>query len=290
MKKPIILVTGSEVQLGNALKRHADRFSDFDFLFIDKNDVDLTDETDFIDFANEYQVKFLINCAAYTAVDLAEKEREIAQIVNADVPFMLARYCKQRNIRLIHISTDYIFDGAGNSPLTESSRTNPLSVYGSTKLEGERRVLEALSDAYVIRTSWVYSIFGKNFLKTMVNLGKQREELQVVFDQVGSPTCAGDLAEAILTIIQCIEAGEDFPGIYNYSNEGVISWYDFAVEIMKKANLSCKIIPIRTSEYPTAATRPVFSVLDKAKIKTVFGLTISHWSTSLEKTIKELQS
>ena len=290
MKKPIILVTGSEGQLGNELNRLTDRFIDFDFLFIDKNDVDLTVKTAFIDFADKYQLSYLINCAAYTAVDLAEKEKEIAQIVNADVPFMLARYCKQKNIKLIHISTDYIFDGASNSPLTEGSLTNPLSVYGLTKLEGEKRVLEAHSDAYIIRTSWVYSIFGKNFLKTMVALGKQRQELKVVFDQVGTPTCAGDLAEAILKIIQRIESGEDSPGIYNYSNEGVISWYDFAVEIMKKANLSCKIIPIRTSEFPTAATRPVFSVLDKTKIKNAFKLDIPHWSTSLEKTINELTS
>lgn len=274
--------------MGNELKRLSGQYHSFDFLFIDKNDVDLTTEKAFVDFANQYQLTYLINCAAYTAVDLAEKENEIAHKVNAAVPFMLARYCQQNNIKLIHISTDYVFDGSGNVPLTETNLTNPLSVYGVTKLEGESRVLECLPDAYVIRTSWVYSVFGKNFLKTMVTLGKQREELRVVFDQIGSPTSAGDLADAILKVIERIEAGDDFPGIYHYSNEGVTSWYDFAVEIMKRANLPCKVIPILTSEYPTPARRPGFSVLDKTKIKKAFKLTIPHWTTSLEKTIKEL--
>ena len=288
MKKPTILITGSEGQLGSELKRLSIQYTEFDFLFIDKNDVDLTTETAFVDFANRYQLTFLINCAAYTAVDLAEKENEVAHQVNAQVPFMLARYCQQKNIKLIHISTDYVFDGSGNVPLTETSVTNPVSVYGVTKLEGESKVLGCLSDAYVIRTAWVYSIFGKNFLKTMLTLGKQREELSVVFDQIGSPTCAGDLADAILKVIERIEAGDDFPGTYHYSNEGVTSWYDFAVEIMRRANLPCRVNPILTSEYPTPARRPVFSVLDKTKIKNVFKLTIPHWTTSLEKTLKEL--
>lgn len=288
MKNPIILVTGSEGQLGSELKRLSGQYAGFRFLFIDKNDVDLTTEKAFVDFADQHSLTYLVNCAAYTAVDLAEKENEVAHQVNAEVPFMLARYCRQKNIKFVHVSTDYVFDGGGNVPLTEISPTHPLSVYGATKLAGERKVLETLSDAYVIRTAWVYSIFGKNFLKTMLTLGKQREEVNVVFDQVGSPTCSRDLAEAILQIIQHIEEGEDFPGIYHYSNEGVISWYDFAVAIMKIANLPCKVTPILSKEYPTPARRPVFSVLDKTKIKSVFKLAVPHWTTSLEKTIKEL--
>lgn len=288
MKKPVLLVTGSEGQLGSEIKLLANHYSGYAFLFIDKEDLDLTDESAFVEYANLHQPDYIINCAAFTAVDLAEKENEVATKVNADVPAMLATYCRANDTRLIHISTDYVFDGNGNIPVSEEHLPNPLSVYGVTKLNGEKRVLEILPNAYLIRTSWVYSVFGKNFLKTMLSLGKQRQELNVVVDQVGTPTCARDLADAILKVIQSIDQGIDVPGIYHYSNEGVTSWYDFATEIMKMANLNCSVSPISASEYPTAAKRPVFSVLNKSKIKKTFNLNIPHWRQSLEKTLNEL--
>lgn len=290
MKKPIILVTGSDGQLGSEIQRLSKQFALYDFLFIDKKDVDLTNPSAFTSYAHNFQIKYLINCAAYTTVDVAEKEQEIAAIVNESVPQMLAGYCKENDIRMIHVSTDYVFDGNGNKPLPEEALPNPLSVYGLTKLNGEKRVLEILPDSYVIRTAWVYSVYGKNFLKTMLTLGKQRPELNVVYDQVGSPTCAADLAMAMVSMIGSIEEGIDVPGVYHYSNEGVISWYDFAVEIVKQAKLNCKINPILSHEYPTAAKRPAFSVLNKSKIKRTFNLNIPHWADSLEKTIKELNS
>lgn len=288
MKEPLILVTGSDGQLGSETKRASEVFYDFKFLFIDKKDVDLSDESAFKNYADSYDIKYLINCAAYTAVDLAEKEIELAALVNESVPGMLAMYCKDKGIRMIHISTDYVFDGNGNKPISEDEFTNPVSVLGKTKLGGERKVLEALPNAYVIRTAWVYSVFGKNFVKTMIALGKQRDSLNVVYDQIGSPTNAADLADAILKIIQCIETGNDIPDIYHYSNEGVISWFDFAYEVMRQAKLNCKVNPILTHEYPTAAKRPAFSVLNKTKIKQTFGIQIPYWTESLEKTIKEL--
>lgn len=288
MKKPIILVTGSDGQLGSEIKRVSKYFDGYQFLFIDKKDIDLTDEAAFRKYAESFEIKFLINCAAYTAVDLAEKEIELATKVNEFVPELLAKLCKERGIRMIHISTDYVFDGNGNYPLSESDSPNPLSVYGVTKLNGERRVLDILSDAYIFRTAWVYSIFGKNFVKTMLTLGRQRDELSVVYDQVGTPTNAADLAAAILHVVGSIENGNDAPGIYHYSNEGVISWYDFAVQIMKFGGLNCKVNPILSKEYPTAAKRPAFSVLNKARIKQTFGIEIPYWTDSLEKTINEL--
>lgn len=289
MKKPIILVTGAEGQLGCEIKVLSKHEPEYNFIFIDKKEVDLTNERDFLSFTDKYNFKYLINCAAYTAVDLAENEKELAREVNESVPEMLARFCKSKGVRLIHISTDYVFDGSGNRPITESIAPNPISVYGKTKLNREKRAIEIDNYAYVIRTSWVYSSHGKNFVKTMLTLGKQRDELNVVYDQIGSPTNATDLAEVIITIIKKIENGIDNPGIYHYSNEGAVSWFDFAVEIMRLANLKCKINPILTYEYPTAAQRPVFSVLDKSKIKKAFDIKIPHWTKSLEKTIKELK-
>jgi dTDP-4-dehydrorhamnose reductase len=288
LNKPLILVTGSDGQLGSEINRASEFFYDFQFQFIDKKDVDLSDEEAFKNYADSYDIKYLINCAAYTAVDLAEKEIELANAVNDFVPGMLARYCKDKGIRMIHISTDYVFEGNGNRPISEDEFTSPVSVYGKTKLGGEKRVFETLPNAYVIRTAWVYSVFGKNFVKTMISLGRQRDSLNVVYDQIGSPTNAADLAEAILKIIQSIEVGIDKPGIYHYSNEGVISWFDFAYEIMRQAKLHCKVFPILTHEYPTAAKRPAFSVLNKTKIKQTFGIQIPFWTESLEKTIKEL--
>ncbi|MDZ7646823.1 MAG: dTDP-4-dehydrorhamnose reductase [Cytophagales bacterium] len=269
-------------------KRLSKQLPAYEFLFITKQEVDLTSESSFISYANNYQINYLINCAAYTSVDLAEKETLLATLVNESVPEMLARYCKEKAVRMIHISTDYVFDGSAHKPIAEINLPNPLSVYGRTKLNGENRVLDTLTNSYIIRTSWVYSIFGNNFVKTIINLGKQRDELNVVFDQIGTPTSAEDLAKAILSIIGSIETGIDAPGIYNYTNEGVISWYDFAVEIVRLSNLKCKVNPILSHEYPTAAKRPFFGVLDKSKIKKIFDLDIPHWADSLKKTTKYL--
>lgn len=288
MKKPIILITGSEGQLGSEIRKASEAYPGYQFLFIDKGNVDLTDESEFRKYASNYKISYLINCAAFTAVDLAEKDIEIATRVNEFVPKMLAGYCKENGIRMMHVSTDYVFDGNGNRPIDESDSPNPLSVYGLTKLNGEKSITEILNNAYIIRTAWVYSVYGKNFVKTMLTLGKQRSELNVVFDQVGSPTSAADLASVLLTIIQRIEHGIDVPGIYHYTNEGVVSWYDFAVQIMKLSGLNCRINPILSHEYPTPAKRPAFSVLNKLKIKQTFEIHIPHWIESLEKTIKEL--
>lgn len=288
MRKPVVLVTGSKGQLGNEISLIAPDYNFLSFVFIDKEEVDISDEEKLNHYLGQFKIDYIINCAAYTAVDLAEKEQEIAQKVNELAPLFLAKYCKQNSVRLIHISTDYVFDGESNKPINETSPTNPLSVYGITKLAGEKRIQEILSNAYIFRTAWVYSVFGKNFVKTMLNLGRQKDQLNVVVDQVGTPTCARDLANTILVVIKNIEEGNDVPGIYHYTNEGVTSWYDFAVAIFELAGLNCKVNAIPSSAYPTPARRPVFSVLDKSKIKQTFTLDIPHWRVSLSKTLKEL--
>lgn len=290
MRKPVVLVTGSKGQLGSEISLIAPNYSSLSFLFIDKEEVDISDEEKLNHYLGQFKIDYIVNCAAYTAVDLAEKEQEISQKVNELAPLFLAKYCKQNNARLIHISTDYVFDGESNKPIDETLSTNPLSVYGSTKLAGEKRIQEILSDVYIFRTSWVYSVFGKNFVKTMLNLGRQKDQLNVVVDQVGTPTCARDLANTILLVIKNIEEGDDVPGIYHYSNEGVTSWYDFAVAIFDLAGIDCKVNAIPSSAYPTPAKRPAFSVLDKSKIKKTFKFHIPHWRVSLSKTLRELTS
>ena len=202
---PVILVTGGKGQLGSELALVSGHYKSFSFLFIDKNEVDITDELAFTQYAKQHKISYIINCAAFTAVDLAETEQHVCRQVNEEAPEILAKFCKQSGARLIHISTDYVFDGNGNKPIKEDDSTNPLSVYGKTKLAGEKKVLSILDNAYVIRTAWVYSVFGKNFVKTMLGLGEQRDQLNVVVDQVGCPTNARDLAKAILTIIENIE-------------------------------------------------------------------------------------
>lgn len=288
MKGPVILVTGSKGQLGSELSFISRAYESFSFLYIDRDEVDITDETAFNAYASQQEINYIINCAAYTAVDLAETEKEISKQVNELAPEILARFCKENSVRLIHISTDYVFDGSTNKPINEKCLTNPLSVYGITKLEGENRVLSTLDNAYIIRTAWVYSIFGKNFVKTMLTLGKQRDQLNVVVDQIGCPTNARDLAKAILKIVENIENNNDHPGIYHYTNEGVLSWFDFATSIFQIAGIPCKVNPIPDSSYPTPAKRPTFSVLDKSKIKETFNLQIPYWRDSLTETIREL--
>jgi dTDP-4-dehydrorhamnose reductase len=284
-----ILVTGGNGQLGNELKALAPGFP-FDFTFIDVAELDLLDDQATRRFIADGKYNFIINCAAYTAVDKAEEDKEICRKVNADAVRVLAQSAKQSNSRLIHISTDYIFDGEFNQPVDETATPKPLSVYGATKLEGEKYVLSELKDAYIIRTSWVYSTFGKNFVKTIAGLAKARPELTIVSDQYGTPTYARDLAVAIMTIVTSVNDKKvDQPGIYHYSNEGAITWYDFAMFIKDHYGFDCKIKPIKTFEYKTAAVRPKFSVLDKTKIKKTFGIDIPHWSHSLQDCLKKLE-
>lgn len=282
-----ILVTGAEGQLGSEI-RGLSTNTNYSFEFIDRSELDLTKLESIIPFLESSSPDFIINCAAYTAVDKAEDEPEIAQLINAKAPEKIAEYCSKNGKRLIHISTDYVFDVNFGKPITEEDKPNPQSVYGKTKLNGEKFVSQILDNAYIIRTAWVYSSYGNNFVKTMLRLGKEKNEINVVSDQVGSPTYARDLAEAILNIIEGINNGNDMPGVYHYSNEGVCSWYDFATEIMKQANLSCKVKPIPTSEFPTKAKRPAYSVLNKAKVKNQFKLETHSWSKSLNDCLSKL--
>jgi len=279
-----ILVTGGNGQLGSELKSLSSRYP-FEFTFIDQADLDLTDDNAIRNFFGKNAFDVIINCAAYTAVDKAEEDKEVCRKVNADAVAVIAEMAKQRKSKLIHISTDYVFDGEFNQPIDETAIPKPLSVYGVTKLEGENNVLRIYPAAYIIRTSWVYSSFGKNFVKTIGGLAKQRPELTVVSDQFGTPTYAKDLAVAIMSIIT---SNIDQPGIYNFTNEGSISWYDFAVAINDHYGFNCKIKPIKTFEYKTAAVRPKFSVLDKTKIKKTFNIDIPYWSHSLKECLNKL--
>ena len=273
----MFLVTGCNGQLGTAL---AVLLKD-KAIYIDRDDLDLTNEEAVREYFSDKDFEFVINCAAYTAVDKAESDVDVAEMVNAKAPLYLAKYGK----RVVHISTDYVFDGKGYKPYSEDDNTNPLSVYGKTKREGEKNVLEYADTAIVIRTAWLYSPHGGNFVKTMRKLGSERDSLNVIFDQVGSPTNAYDLAEAIVTALPYIKNGEK--EIYHYTNEGVCSWYDFALEIMEQSNLKCKVNPIESKDYPTPAPRPHYSVLNKGKIKQRFGISIPHWREGLRKCLKQ---
>ncbi|MDB5281774.1 MAG: dTDP-4-dehydrorhamnose reductase [Bacteroidota bacterium] len=279
------LVTGSHGQLGSELNFLSSMIEDHSFVFVDKDDLDITDQKAVIDFVLEGKFTVVINCAAYTAVDKAESEKEAAFTVNGTGAANLAKASKQINARFVHLSTDFIFDGTISRPILENDAPNPISVYGASKLEGEKQVFTANTEALVIRTSWVYSSFGNNFVKTILRLCRERESLNVIYDQVGTPTYARDLAAAILKIVSLQEWK---PGIYNYSNEGVASWYDFALAIRDIAGLKTKITPIETTEYPTPAVRPKYSVLNKRKIKEAFGLEIAHWRDSLRDCVKLL--
>lgn len=283
-----ILITGSNGQLGNEIKQLASNYSSWNFIYKDLPDLDITNIKLLEKLVKEEAINTIVNCAAYTAVDPAESNQEIAHAVNVLGAKNLAKLSNLYNIKLIHISTDFIFDGKHYLPYKETDQPNPLSVYGSTKLEGEQEVLTECSNSIIIRTAWLYSSFGANFVKTMQKLGSDRDELNVIFDQVGTPTFAGDLAQIILEILTQLEAGSAKKGVYHYSNEGIASWYDFAVEIMSLSNLKCRVYPIETYQYPTPAPRPSFSVLNKEKIKTDFGIEIPHWKSSLKKCIQEI--
>ncbi|MDX4036472.1 dTDP-4-dehydrorhamnose reductase [Aliarcobacter skirrowii] len=281
-----ILVTGSMGQLGSEIKAISSDYS-YNFFFTDRNNIDITNKDNIKEYCQTNNINVIINCAAYTAVDKAETDIENADLVNRKAVKKLSIVAKELNIKLIHISTDYVFDGKNFKPYAEEYQTNPQSVYGKTKLDGENEMININPlNSIIIRTSWVYSYYGNNFVKTMLRLGKEKEELGVIFDQVGTPTYAAHLAKTILDIIPQIENSK--VEIYNYSNEGVLSWYDFAKEIMKMAKIDCKINPIETYQYPTPAKRPHFSLLNKSKIKQKFNIEIPYWKDGLDDCLKRL--
>ena len=285
-----IWITGSKGQLGTELRLQHERLNDTRFLFTDIDELDLTDKEAVIRFAQEEKPAIIINCAAYTAVDKAEEEPEKAFLLNRDVPAFLTEAAEKVNGVLIHISTDYVFDGRANSPYREDDPTNPQSLYGKSKLAGEEAVLKN-PENLIVRTAWLYSAHGHNFLKTMLRLGKERKEIGVVSDQTGTPTSAADLAGALLEICKQLLAGKkNAGGIYHYANEGICSWYDFARAIMEIARLDCRVNPISTEQYPTPTERPKYSVLDKQKIRDAFNLKIPLWHTSIQQVIQRANS
>ena len=251
-------------------------------------ELDICDEQAVYAYVSEHKIDIIVNCAAYTAVDKAEDNVELCDKLNNIAPGYLARAAQANGAAMIQVSTDYVFDGTNHLPYVETDNTCPASVYGRTKLAGEQALQEVCPDAVIIRTAWLYSEFGNNFVKTMLRLGNEREQLSVVFDQIGSPTYAGDLAAAIFAVLVQAEADAFVPGIYHYSNEGVCSWYDFAVKIMELGNAPCRVLPIESKDYPAKAARPHFSVLNKAKIKTIYKISISHWEASLRECMKRI--
>lgn len=280
-----ILITGCNGQLGNELQLLEKNYSEHTFFNTDVHELDITNAEAIDKFVSSNNIDIIINCAAYTAVDKAESNKELCQVLNADAPAYLAKAISKRNGWMIQVSTDYVFDGTKNTPYVETDSPCPNSVYGSTKLDGEKAVEQACKNTMIIRTAWLYSSFGNNFVKTMMRLGKEKEKLNVIFDQIGTPTYARDLAIAIMT---AVEKGI-VPGIYHFSNEGVISWYDFTKAIHRLSGItSCHVRPIHTEEYPTAATRPHYSVLDKTKIKKTYGIEIPYWEDSLAECINIL--
>lgn len=279
-----ILVTGSNGQLGSEIQELSSNYS-YNFFFTDRNNIDITSKDNIKSFCQTNNINVIINCAAYTAVDKAESDIENADLINRKAVKKLSLVSEELSIKLVHISTDYVFDGRNFKPYKEEFQTNPQGIYGKTKLDGENEMRDINpKNSIIIRTSWVYSSFGNNFVKTMLRLGKEKEELSVIFDQVGTPTYARDLAKVILDIIPQIQ--NEKVEIYNYSNEGVLSWYDFAKEIMRMAKLDCKINSIETFQYPTPAIRPHFSLLNKSKIKSTFNIEIPYWKDSLDECLK----
>jgi dTDP-4-dehydrorhamnose reductase len=302
MAKPKILVTGGKGQMGMSLQMLSASYPAFDFIFVDKEELSI----DRFELVSQYfdvvRPAYCINAAAYTAVDKAESDKETAFLVNGDAVGVLASACKKYGTQFIHISTDYVFDGTSPEPYKEDTPTNPVNVYGVSKLRGEALCLFYNPDAVIIRTAWVYCEYGNNFVKTMLRLMKDRPEINVVSDQIGAPTYAVDLAQAMLDIIQKSEAGSQKsvaqdtqaitsswqPGIYHYSNTGRISWYDFAVAIKELSGSACNVNPITTDQYPTPAKRPSFSLLDTHKIQATYGLTIPAWKDRLQRCLQRL--
>lgn len=280
-----ILITGCNGQLGNKIQLLQAQYAQHTWLNTDVNELDITDKAAIERFVEANEIDGMVNCAAYTAVDKAESDPQLARKLNADAPAFLAEAVAKRDGWMVQVSTDYVFDGTKHTPYVETDEPCPNSVYGQTKLEGEQAVSKLCPNAMIIRTAWLYSEFGNNFVKTMIRLGREREQLGVIFDQVGTPTYAHDLATAIMT---AIDKGIK-PGVYHFSNEGVTSWYDFTKSIHRLAGINtCQVSPLHTAEYPTPACRPAYSVLDKTKIKAAYDIEIPHWEESLAKCIAKL--
>lgn len=285
-----ILVTGGNGQLGNELRIVVEEKDNINqYFFTDVAELDITDKSTVSAYLESHDIDFIINCAAYTNVDKAEDDKENADFINHIGPKNLAEACKEREGFLIHISTDYVFDGTKNTPYVETDETKPLGVYGETKLRGEQAIINSGCEYVIIRTSWLYSAFGKNFLKTMQKLTAEKESIKVVFDQVGTPTYAGDLANVIHTIIQKNDS-EIKNQIYHFSNEGVCSWYDFAVAINEAFRHNCIVVPCNSDEFPSKVIRPNFSVLDKTKIKNSLKIKILHWKEAMTTCIRDLHT
>ena len=283
----IILITGAKGQLGNELKVVSQKFYGYDFIFTDIDTLDITDPVKTAGYIHKTRPDWIINCAAYNLVDKAEADFQTALLINGTAVKNISDAIKDSTTRFIHISSDYVFDGNSNVPYTEASATNPLSAYGRSKLEGEKAAL-LHHGSMIIRTSWLYSSFGNNFVKTIIRLANEKDTVSVVSDQTGTPTYARDLAEAIMHIISRVIRNQIAfnAGIYNYSNEGVCSWYDFAVAIIEESGINCKVQPVLSKDYQTAAKRPAYSVMNKAKIRENYNLEILHWRTSLKKCVK----
>ena len=287
-----VLITGSNGQLGSEIKELASDYENLECIFRDLPELDICDTETLTTIISDQHINAVINCAAYTAVDKAEEEEQIAQKVNSEGVLNLVDALKKVDGKLIHISTDYVFDGNHSQPYKESDPVSPIGVYGETKRAGELAVLNSSIDSIVIRTSWLYSVYGNNFVKTMLRLGNDKKSIQVVSDQKGTPTFAKDLAKTCLDILSntgstsISKKGK----IYHYSNEGVTSWYDFAKAIMELGSIDCKVRPIKTKDYPTPAKRPHFSVLNKTKIKKDFNIEIPYWRDSLDKCVEKLKS
>lgn len=280
-----ILITGSNGQLGSEMRIASDQYTAFNYLFTDVAELDICNKSAVENFVKQHKVDVIVNCAAYTAVDKAEDDIDLCYKINKDAVRNIGEVASANGIRVVHVSTDYVFDGTNHIPYTEDEAVCPSSVYGKSKLEGELALMDVCKQSAIIRTSWLYSSFGNNFVKTMIKLGTDRDSLNVIFDQVGTPTYAADLADSILKLISC----ETFvPGIYHFSNEGVCSWYDFTKTIHRIAGISCNVQPIETKDYPTRTPRPHYSVLNKAKIKSTYGISIPHWEESLVKCMEIL--
>jgi dTDP-4-dehydrorhamnose reductase len=285
-----ILITGSYGQLGSEIKDLSVKYPQWQFLFTDADSLDITDEKRVREYITDENPGFIINCAAYTAVDRAESDADNALKLNTLAPLYLAKAAKMVNSGYINISTDYVFNGETFIPYCETDAEDPRSVYGKTKLEGERMIMPEYPDSVIIRTSWLYSSYGNNFVKTMLRLGQQNSTVNVVIDQVGTPTYAADLAAAILSVVNIYESDHEkyIPGIYHYSNEGVASWFDFAKSIFEISGTDCKVLPVMSDQFPVKAKRPHYSVLNKSKIKSTFGIEIPYWRDSLKICLGEI--
>ncbi len=281
-----ILVTGGHGQLGSELQALVDDYPDYSLVFTDAATLDITQLAAVQDFVAGKNFTHIINCAAYTQVDKAEEQPELARLVNDTAVANLVQVAQQHNLKIVHISTDYVFDGKSYMPLKETDATNPIGVYGRTKRAGELHLTTSTIEYVIIRTSWLYSQFQQNFVKTVQRLASEREQLTIIADQIGTPTHAADLAKVILSIVPQINAHNT--GVYHFSNEGVASWYDFATAIVNASHLTCKVLPIETKDYKTLAERPYYSVMNKSKIKQVFHIDIDHWLVALHRCLRSM--